>query len=642
MKPLRQLALALLIGVLGASLAYGRVMWTRPWWYPIVIPLAEATSCTYFVDNSSTGCGGGGCSDSNNGTSLATAWKTIGTKLTATTLSAGQTACLVGQTTPNTTNGGIWRETYSETGGGSAWGANEVDITAYDITKLPIITGASCYGAASGLCTGSAAVTWHHCASNDALCNNSVNANITNVYEYTRPTAVQGAIYVDDPDVINAATLWPVDATHPSSTFLTWASGLPGAGSTEGTSHYQADMTAGSFYDDGTHLYIWLSDASDPGTHIIEAVTRQSTTGIIKVWSSANTFTKYSYLKLIYAMDDGIDVEGSTNTVNVWFDHITGGGTGAGPATNQGSFYAAVLMAAYGGSQPTGALSSSTVQLTNNVVNWCGSHNCLNVQGTTGAITETNNNIGTSEHSGLDIKCAYNVLIQNDYVHDGWTGTIGVGGSSGGDAQYSQNAYYTEMDWNSCAGGTITWKQDLAYHVNAGFFCNVGSTVNSGARNLTCNDYNTTVVLTPQTTNNCFYTQVLSGTAITRDTENNICETQANGQLGFLWSTGGTSTITEKYNLYYSTTGTFGGNQYGGSTSTTLANWQANCGGSNHCGTGDLWKINPQFSDLAGVATAAKTLRLFNFSPAINAGGTTAGTTSQTLGGTAEVVGGGF
>ena len=35
----------------------------------------NAFSATYYIDNSATGCGGSGCSDSNNGTSTATAWQ---------------------------------------------------------------------------------------------------------------------------------------------------------------------------------------------------------------------------------------------------------------------------------------------------------------------------------------------------------------------------------------------------------------------------------------------------------------------------------------------------------------------------------------------------------------------------------------
>ncbi|MDE2232874.1 MAG: hypothetical protein KGJ90_01965 [Patescibacteria group bacterium] len=601
-----------------------------------------SAACTFFIDNSSTGCGGSGCSDSNAGTSLATAWLTLG-KLASTTLSGGQTACLVGQANPNKTNGGIWRETYTQAGGGTAWGSStQVTITSADITKPAIITGSDCLGAANGYCTGASATTWHHCTSGDATCESSADPNITNVYEFTTSTAVKGAIYVDDPDVINGTTLWPTDSSHPSSTFLVWAHCLPGGGCSAVTgtdSTYEGPMTAGSFWwnSANNHLYIWTANASDPGTHTIEAVTRQqasgpSSDGIIRLPVAANGFTQYSYLKLIYFMVSGFEIANGGDNRSIPFkaDHIQGGGAGAGPVTNNGAFYGAVIMAAYGGSQPTGALSSSDVTITNGVYNWCG-RNCLNVQGTNGAIVEQNNKIGVHEHSGFDIKCAFNVLIQNDLVHDDWPNAV-----IGSDNSATRNAYYTEMDWNSCAGGTITWQNDTAFNVNMGFFCNVGSAVNSGGKNLTCLDYNTTVVLGSSypVAGNCFYTQVLSGTTITRDTRNNICYMKNSSDIGFLWSTGGTSTVTEADNLYFNTGGT-NTNSFGGSSSTTLANWQSNCGGGGACGTADIWQVNPLFSDLAGYV-----YRLFNYSPAINAGTTAVGT-NKTMGGTSELVGGG-
>lgn len=629
MKPRKQLALALAVGCLGGILAFGRSLLTRPWYYSLLVSAVDASSCTYYVDNSSLG------SDSNNGTSLVTPWKTIGTKLAATTLSGGQVACLVGQATPNTTNGGIWRETYSQAGGGTAWGTStEVDVTSYDPTKPAIITGADCYGAASGMCTGSTAVTWHHCTSGDSLCNNSTNVNITNVYEYTRPTAVQAAIYVDDPDVINGTTLW-TDATK----VLKWASGLPGAGSTRGSNHYQGDMTAGTFYDDGTHLYVWTGDASDPGTHALEAVTRQSATGSVKMWSTSNAYTKYSYIKFIYTMVDGIDIETGTSTgagIPFKADHLLCGGLGvAGGVTNEGSYYGGCVQATESnGAQPTGTVTTADVTITNSIVNWAGRSGFL-VGGTSGSVLIQGNIIGPFEHTALDDKCPYNVTFQNNYVHDNWTANP-IGSDSGS----PRNSLYIECDWNACSGGTVTFVNNTLYNVNNGVQGTMGGACTSSTN--TWKVFNNTIYGGTGFANAGagLFVTANSGDTVTLDAENNIFYLQMSGSDGFQQSSSsGTYTLTEKNNLYDNSTGT-NTNVKAGTSYTTLATWQG-----TGLGAGDLWQKNPFFSDLPnGVAPytagVVPTYRLFNYSPAINAGGTTTGTTSRTLGGTAEVVGG--
>ena len=581
---------------------------------------SAAGPCTYFVDNSSTGCGGGGCSDGNAGTTLATAWLTT-TQLATHSFTAGQTACFVGQANPNTTNGGIWRAVYAHTGVGTGWGpTSQVTVTSMDPSKPAILTSAQCYGAASGLCTGSSAVTWHQCTNNDALCNNSTNGNITNVYEYTRPAAVKGAIYVDDPDVINGTTLWGVP-----SKMLYLASGLPGAGSTRANNAFQGDMTAGTFYDDGTHLYIWMGDNSNPGNHIIEAPTVGAATGIIHNYGPTNDYNYFSYLKLIYEATDGIDTEqaSAVTAMHVWYDHIQGGGFGAGPVTNAGGMYAALLLtAATNGAQPGGGVTASEVHLTNSIANWCGSHNCFSTDGVGpgGFVYYINNMAGTAEHSQFDIKCAGGTnTITNNYAHDSWTGTV-LGSDP---TQNGQNSYYSEPDWTACTGGTLTYTGNIGYNVNIGIYCNSPNNLSGGTVTKTCKEYNNTMILNAglTVTNPCYFFSNFTGSTLTGDTENNICVMQTSTSEGFAWSSGGTNNVTEQYNLFFNQAGGVNQNRWGNTDYTTLANWKSNCGGGSGCGVSDLWQVNP-----VGEPNAA--ISLSGSSPAIGAGNSAVGTGS--------------
>src|SRR5271154_2885290 len=51
----------------------------------------QGAGTCFYVDNSATGCGGGGCADTNNGTSKATAWAHAPGMACATNNPAGHT-----------------------------------------------------------------------------------------------------------------------------------------------------------------------------------------------------------------------------------------------------------------------------------------------------------------------------------------------------------------------------------------------------------------------------------------------------------------------------------------------------------------------------------------------------------------------
>jgi hypothetical protein len=203
----------------------------------------------------------------------------------------------------------------------------------------------------------------------------------------------------------------------------------------------------------------------------------------------------------------------------------------------------------------------------------------------------------------------------------------------------NQAALYTETDWGTCTGGPgIIWQNNTLYNVNYGIICHLTQT-GGVAVTQTCKAYNNTIYLNPNeqssTAAGFWADNGVGSFTLTTDVENNVIyhpDATGHGYLYTQENSPNTQTVTEANNLYYGANGS-NSNTFIGSASTTLASWQANCGGGSACGTGDIWQSNP-LTDLASV-------KLFHFavnSPAITAGTSAVGV-SRTMGAVTQVVG---
>jgi hypothetical protein len=565
---------------------------------------------------------------------LATAWVNITKLQSPSNFIAGSRVCLVGHNNPGTSNGGIWRiPTYIRLSGtGTDWGPNsQVTLASYWWQLPAIVTGAACYGTSNGLCKGSPAVSWHKCNVNDALCENSSNPNIINVYEYNRPSTVTGAIYVDDPDVINVDRIWANQ-----NAFLNGASCLPGASCSRAANMYQTAMSPGTWYDDKSHLYIWMLGNANPSTHIIEAVVNTRGNGMIRNWSSnggqTNQYWFFQNLNLEYFATTGIETQAMNDSVpeHVWYDRIQAGGIGTGPVTNEGGMYGAAVYtkgSTSSTSKPTGPVTATEVHVTNGKFNNCGAHNCIGTDDSSGLTEYVSNDLGTAEHNQLDSKCPVNVLMGYNFSHGMWNGPL-----IGYDGTKSINSFYTEADWTACTNGITSMIGNTFADTRYGMFCNLGQNFGSPMTQI-CRMYNNTVYMQsdPKFNTAGLYFANTTGNTLSGDAENNIVYANAANSHGFRWSGSGTNNVIEKHNSYFNKTGT-NTNSFGGTTCSTLSAWQNACGGGGKCGTNDQWQADPLLAPLQ-----VKEFPLYATSPAINAGNPAVGF-QRTMGSSAKVV----
>jgi len=137
-----------------------------------------------------------------------------------------------------------------------------------------------------------------------------------------------------------------------------------------------------------------------------------------------------------------------------------------------------------------------------NVVDMCGGHNCIQIQGDTGGPLIQGNTCYSWVHNCIDVKQSIGALVKDNTV---WGGTA-AGGA----------AYYYEND-RSPNDGSITWQENLAYSVPNGIECENGTPREHRAL---CKAYNNTLYLGNQSA------IVSASTAgLTWDVRNNIVDT---------------------------------------------------------------------------------------------------------------------
>ena len=141
-------------------------------------------------------------------------------------------------------------------------------------------------------------------------------------------------------------------------------------------------------------------------------------------------------------------------------------------------------------------------QLLSNLVDTCGGHNCIELQGDMGAGTIQNSVCYSWTHNCIDVKQSVGILVKGNIVHGG-TATQG-------------SAFYYEND-NSPANGSITWEQNLAYSASNGLECENGTPTQ---HTVACSAYNNTLYLGSES---AIVSASTSG--LTWDVRNNILDT---------------------------------------------------------------------------------------------------------------------
>lgn len=172
--------------------------------------LCNAYATIYYVDDSATGCGGSGCSDSNNGTSIATAFKTLGHP-SGLTFNSGDTI--------NLCNGRLWREAFTPST------LSGVTLTGYSCDGnvfKPVISGADLVSSSWTTCPGST------CGGSGHIYSTSVSTQV-------------GRVYVD---------------SSPIGWGLSSAACLANSSCSAGGDNEVGPMMAGSFYWSSNTLYV--------------------------------------------------------------------------------------------------------------------------------------------------------------------------------------------------------------------------------------------------------------------------------------------------------------------------------------------------------------------------------------------------
>jgi len=268
--------------------------------------------------------------------------------------------------------GGLWRETLTPKSSGTA--AKPVTFTAYGTGALPIING-------SNLVTG-----WE--VSTGATYQAALNSAPYNVYSDGQPE-------------------WG----------LTMANSV-------------SAMTAGSWYYNGSTLYVRLADGSNPANHQIEAAIRQNGIFVNGAGSNNNRVASATFNFSAGSSGQGGNATAYINYITI--DSIMTERTG-----NYGiQFYDSVaplisncmLIQNGTGQQDLGYYNALYADIApnaiykGNTVLYGGGHNAIQMQRADGGQI-LNNTVTEWNHNGIDVKLSKNILVQGNTVHDASVGS---------------------------------------------------------------------------------------------------------------------------------------------------------------------------------------------------------------------------
>jgi parallel beta-helix repeat protein len=240
--------------------------------------------------------------------------------------------------------GSLWRETLTPKGNGTP--GEPITITAYGMGDPPTVNG-------SDPVTG-----W--VATSDGI--------------YRAPLSMQPAnVYLDN------APGWGLDASRSPTA-----------------------LEPGSWYWDGSALYVRLADGSDPSRHTIEAVVRPRA-----VFAQNESYLIIDHLRAMRTGCWAIEMlsqNAERNVLSVISNNVvTQNGTNL---VDLGGYCNAIYV---------NYATSPTVE--GNTVSYAGGHNAINVQKATN-IKILNNDVSEWNHNGLDTKMSDGILYQGNKAHD--------------------------------------------------------------------------------------------------------------------------------------------------------------------------------------------------------------------------------
>jgi len=183
----------------------------------------------------------------------------------------------------------------------------------------------------------------------------------------------------------------------PSNVYLDNA---PGWGMNQSQS--QSSMSPGSWYWDGSKLFVSLADGSDPSTHTVEAAVRDKAVSADNrsyvVIDSLGTRRTGCWAIAMISQNPSRDVDPKISN-NI----VTQNGTNL---IDTGRYCNAIYI---------NYATSPTVE--GNTVSYAGGHNAINVQKATD-IKILNNDVSEWNHNGLDTKMSQGIIYMGNKAHD--------------------------------------------------------------------------------------------------------------------------------------------------------------------------------------------------------------------------------
>jgi hypothetical protein len=167
-------------------------------------------------------------------------------------------------------------------------------------------------------------------------------------------------------------------------------------------SQSQSSMSPGSWYWDGSKLFVSLADGSDPSTHTVEAAVRDKAVSADNrsyvVIDSLGTRRTGCWAIAMISQNPSRDVDPKISN-NI----VTQNGTNL---IDTGRYCNAIYI---------NYATSPTVE--GNTVSYAGGHNAINVQKATD-IKILNNDVSEWNHNGLDTKMSQGIIYMGNKAHD--------------------------------------------------------------------------------------------------------------------------------------------------------------------------------------------------------------------------------
>lgn len=420
----------------------------RLWLVIVLLSFASPAWAThYFIDCSPTGCGGGGCSNANNGTSAATAWADPSTVVTRALQPGDEVSTNQGQTC-SYPSAGSQADFFALGSGVGGTAGNPITFDTYGSGAQPLILGSDNLSGA----------TWT---------NDTVNIYTTplsvfpmGVYTSTTPSwplawaacetsPCPGTPAVTQPAMLScwqsghvyAANSQVMSCVRPSEWFITTAGGTSGGTAPTCTTSCTANtttesdggvtwiyegpgaamqgaMTAGTAWWSANKLYVWMPNNASPSGQTIRVATHiygfnDQANGAEKNYITITglDFQQFGTCWRAFTNGTGGFLAGQIFTGN------TCSQTGTGPV-DAGDFYNSLQV---GGSNSNGTTPAPLI--TNNVISYAGGHmGGLACQACTNGVF-SGNDISFFSHAALNFVSSTttsntNLTATNNKIHD--------------------------------------------------------------------------------------------------------------------------------------------------------------------------------------------------------------------------------